>query len=440
MERTQDAGVLGAIRRIGAILCVLMMLGSAPPAQEMPATGEQFALALQAHVVRITANWRDGSTQHGFGIVVGERNDELYIVTADHVVRGTLPDELAETISLTFFSHQGQEFEARLLGTHDADRDVAVLLSARPAGFQLQPEIMRRSREALPARGTQVWYVGRSGRWYVPSRPGTVNSVDLDERILIDGLNVQVGTSGAPLVAADGIAGMIVADDAGGVSRAIGIGFIERAFEHWAHPWQLRAGEPPAPPPEEEVAAPAPEVSAPWQRSPGMPPSLETTPAPTREPTEEGAGAAATMPAPGRRPIEEGAGEPATASGLDQMRRAIEADLAHYDPAAPAAQAADYRPGVLAPTLSLLDPAVRRAGADRLEVDSRVMLEDLDLGRVTATVTPAAADLVLVALKFERPSWRAAECAVDFQQRAFDLTWDGRIGAFAGVRAAFAPI
>jgi Trypsin-like peptidase domain len=440
MERTQDAGVLGAVRRVGAILCVLMMFGSAPLAQEMLPAGEQFAMALQAHVVRITANWRDGSTQHGFGFVVGERNNELYIVTADHVVRGTLPDELAETIGLTFFSHQGQEFQAKLLGTHDADRDVAVLLAERPGGFRLQPEIMRRSRDALPARGTQVWYVGRSGRWYVPSTPGTVNSVDLDERILIDGLNVQVGTSGAPLVAADGIAGMIVADDAGGVSRASGVGFIERAFEHWAHPWQLRAADVLAPPPEEAVAAPAPEVSAPWQRAPGISPPPATTPAPTREPIQEGAGEPATTPAPRREPAEEGAGEPATVVDLDQIRRALEADLAHYDPTASAAQASAYQPGMLAPALWLLGPAIRVAGADRLEIDSNVTLEDLDLGRVTAVVTPAAEDLLAVAVTFERTNWRTAECAVDFQPRAFDLTWDSRIGAFTGLRAAFAPI
>jgi hypothetical protein len=441
MERAQDAGVLGAIRRVGAILCALMMFGSAPPAQEMPPAGEQFALALQAHVVRITANWRDGSTQHGFGFVVGERNDELYIVTADHVVRGTLPDELAQTIGLTFFSHQGQEFQAKLLGTHDADRDVAVLLTERPAGLQLQPAIMRRSRDALPARGTRVWYVGRSGQWYVPSTPGTVNSVDLDEQILIDGLNVQVGTSGAPLVAADGIAGMIVADDSGGVVRAIGVGFIERAFEHWAHPWQLRAADVPAPPGDEVVAAPAPEVAAPPRQPLPATPSLpETAPAPAGGPTaEEGAGEPATT-APRREPTAEGAGEPATASGLDQIRRAIEADLAHYHPTTSAARVSAYQTGMLAPALSLLEPAVRVAGADRLEVDSHIVLEDLDLGRVTAVVTPAAEDLVRVAVTFERTNWRTAECAVDFQQRAFDLTWDGRIGAFTGLRAAFAPI
>ena len=61
--------------------------------------------------------------------------------------------------------------------------------------------------------------------------------------------------------------------------------------------------------------------------------------------------------------------------GLDQIRRAIEADLAHYDPTAPAAQASAYQPGMLAPALSLLEPAVRVAGADRLEVDSYVRSE-----------------------------------------------------------------
>jgi hypothetical protein len=224
---------------------------------------------------------------------------------------------------------------------------------------------------------------------------------------------------------------MIVADDAGGVSRAIGIGFIERAFEHWAHPWQLRAADVPAPPGDEVVAAPAPEVAAPQQPPPfatnpplaTKPPPLETAPAPAGEPTAEGS-----------------AGELATVVGLDQIRRAIEADLAHYDPTAPAAQASAYQPGMLAPALSLVEPAVRVAGADRLEVDSYVMVEDLDLGRITAAVTPAAEDLLAVAVTFERTSWRAADCAVDFQQRAFDLTWDSRIEAFTGLRAAFAPI
>ena len=422
MERTQDAGVLGAIRQIGTILCVLMIFGSAPSAQELPAAGEQFAMGLRDHVVRITANWRDGSTQHGFGFVVGERDDDLYLVTADHVVRGTLPDELAETIILTFFSHQGQEFQAKLLGTHDADRDVAVLLTERPGGFQLKPEIMRRSQEVLPARGTRVWYVGRSGRWYVPSTPGTVNSVDLDERILVDDLNVQVGTSGAPLVAAEGIAGMIIADDAGGVSRAIGIGFIERAFEHWAHPWQLRAVDVPEPP-QDEVASSAPLVTAPQQPSPDTTPPVETAPAPTGVPT-----------------VEEGTGEPALAVDLDQIRRAIEAELAQYNPSARAAQASGYQPGMLAPALSFREPAVRLAGADRLEVDSYVTVGNLDLDRMRAVVTPTAQGLLGVAVTFDRTSWRTPKCAVDFHQRAFDLSWDSRIGAFTGLHAAFAPI
>ena len=435
MERTQDAGVLGAIRQVGAILCALMIFGSAPPAQEMPAAGEQLAMALSAHVVRITANWRDGSTQHGFGFVVGERNDELYIVTADHVVRGTLPDELAETIILTFFSHQGQEFQAKLLGTHDADRDVAVLLTERPGGFQLQPEIMRRSREALPARGTRVWYVGRSGRWYVPSTPGTVEQrrsrrADLDRWPERAGGHLGRAVGRRRRHRRDdrrGRRGRGVAGDRHRVHRtrvrALGASVAAarggrpcaaREMRWWPH--RRRRSR-------HRRAAP--------HTARSRPPSSRRRPHRRRSRRRQRPRAS--------RP-EEGAGEPAMVVDLDQIRRAIEADLAQYDPSAPAAQASGYQPGMLAPALSFLEPAVRVAGADRLEVDSYVTVEDLDLGRMSAVVTPAAEDLLAVAVTFERTTWRTAKCAVDFQQRAFDLTWDSRIGAFTGLRAAFAPI
>jgi hypothetical protein len=444
MERAKDAGLLSVTLRVVAILCALAIFGSAPPAQEAPPPGEDLALKLRDHVVRIAATWRDGTQQHGFGFIVGERDDDIYIVTADHVVRGKLPDELAETITITYYSHQGQEFQAKLLGTHDANRDIAVLLAERPGGFQLDPDILRRSGQDLPTRGTPVWYIGRTGRWYVPSAPGTVNSVDLDERIWIDGLNVQVGTSGAPLVAADGIAGMIVADDAGGVSRALGIGFIERAFGHWAHPWQLRESDAVPTAPEAAVAryppAPTPRQAAPAEATTERPPA-----APARPPGE-----ATTTPrpsVPSRRSMEAtgpreepGAHAPELVFNPGEIRRAIEADLAHYDPSALDADPAEYLPGVLAPALAIIEPEVRLAGVQRLQVAAYVTLEDIDLGQVSAVVTPKERDRVEVALTLDGGRRGAAGCAVDFQQRTFDLDWNSVVAAFTGLRAAFAPL
>jgi hypothetical protein len=104
----------------------------------------------------------------------------------------------------------------------------------------LRPELMRRPSGRL-VRSTPVWYVGRGREWYVPSQPGTVNSINLDDQISLDGLNVQVGTSGAPLITDAGVAGMIIEDTIGGIVKATDIGFVERAFEAWNHPWGLAA-------------------------------------------------------------------------------------------------------------------------------------------------------------------------------------------------------
>ena len=208
-----------------------------------PSPGELFALDFRDHVVKIRAAWKTGELQEGFGFVVADGPAGAYIVTANHVVRGAAPDQVAETVTLAWFSRTGEVFPATLLGTSDDRRDLAVLRSRLPEGLQLRPELMVRPQGRLQ-RSTPVWYVGRAGQWYVPSQAGTVNSIDLDDQIIIDGLNVQVGTSGAPLLEESGIAGMIVEDQIGGVARALGINFIERAFEVWNLPWGIDEARP----------------------------------------------------------------------------------------------------------------------------------------------------------------------------------------------------
>jgi hypothetical protein len=432
MERAKGAGRRTLIPLVAATLAGIAIAASALLAQGV-APGEEFALNLRDHVVRIAAKWKDGSAHDGFGFIVGE-DQGVYIVTADHVVRGKPPaagpDELAETVAITYFRHQGQEFPAKLLGTHDAARDVAVLQAEAPAGFRLRPDIMRQST-GVPTRGSPVWYVGRANGWYVPSQPGKVNSVDLDERIVIDGLNVQVGTSGAPLVAADGIAGMVVSDEGGGVSRAIGIAFIERAFNYWAHPWQLRPGE--------EVAGPAPVEAEPKPQAAGGesggvpprgPPQVASPTAPGIEPPE-----AAAPPPPTEAESTATEGEPTPA----EVRTAIQADLAHYDPSA-LRDLPELSPGNLAPALWITNPEVRFAGGQTLQVSADVALEGLALGRVSAVITPATANLLKVSIELGQSRWTEDQCAVTLRQQSFELEWNRAIAAFSGLRAVFSPV
>lgn len=51
-----------------------------------------FCEKLKNNVVRITSTFSDGREENGFGTVIAERNNKLYIVTAKHVVY-TLDDK-----------------------------------------------------------------------------------------------------------------------------------------------------------------------------------------------------------------------------------------------------------------------------------------------------------------------------------------------------------
>jgi S1-C subfamily serine protease/tetratricopeptide (TPR) repeat protein len=221
------AGVLG-------IIAVLMAPGSAIRAQ---ADGERLALALRNNVVGIAAA-RAGGERSGFGIIVGERAGRVFIATANHVVRGIAPGEVATRIRVRFFQRRDEEYDAKLLGTSDARYDLAILEVAAPAKLDWHRESLRLQPDA--PRGTEVWFVGRDDSWYIPTRPGRLSRVTLDFRIDVDDLEIRVGSSGAPLMAADGIVGMLLVDETTGASSALAIEIIERAIRLWDLPWDLK--------------------------------------------------------------------------------------------------------------------------------------------------------------------------------------------------------
>jgi S1-C subfamily serine protease len=55
------------------------------------AVGRELAEVLRHNVVSIRTERTDGG-QSGFGFIVGEHQGQLYIVTANHVVRSDQPD------------------------------------------------------------------------------------------------------------------------------------------------------------------------------------------------------------------------------------------------------------------------------------------------------------------------------------------------------------
>jgi hypothetical protein len=247
------------------VLLLGLLIGMPLVGQAQPVAGERLALALRNNVVGIVAERSDG-VHNGFGFIVAEQQGQIFLVTANHVVRSGGPDGVARVL-VKFFQDQGQSYQATLLETSDQTYDLAVLRVQLPAGPTWQRAVLGPQRVE---RGTPVWFIGRSGEWYVPTVPGRVNTLSLDLKYLLDNLPVRVGTSGAPLIAEAGIIGMVTSD-ADESSEAVSIDIIARAFAQWNLPWHLTplqegeslSGKPARPAPTSSVSPPVTPAATP---------------------------------------------------------------------------------------------------------------------------------------------------------------------------------
>jgi hypothetical protein len=215
---------------------------------------DAFARELRGNVVRIQVT-EPGCDENGFGFITGERNGEIYIATARHlfVSEQNVPGACQpEGATVSFFSDQGRRYEAALLDVNDEALDLAVLVMTPPQNLDWQPQSEGTSDQYV--RGTDVWYVGRQQAWFVPVRSGTINEEQSGQAtLLVEGLDILEGTSGAPLISGAGIIGMIQRSSAGMI-RATKLDYIKGAFERWNYPWNLTPAQAPEQAPEQECA------------------------------------------------------------------------------------------------------------------------------------------------------------------------------------------
>jgi Trypsin-like peptidase domain len=240
MEHTYCGAKL-VVQTVVSLLAPLYICATA--VAEVPAAvpqppGRLTALSLLRNVVRIQVR-ESNQTRDGFGFIVGERAGLLYIATAYHVLAD--PQNVSDLSDLSvkaeFFSYQGQMFDAKLLGTHDVEHDLAVLTVRAPNDFQWKKDGLGRDDQQRLL--TEVWFVGRAETWYVPASAGRVASdVPVNGLLDLEGLQIRRGSSGAPLIAASGIVGMVLRDSAD-FANALSISFIKDAFHRWDHPWSL---------------------------------------------------------------------------------------------------------------------------------------------------------------------------------------------------------
>lgn len=174
----------------------------------------------------------------GLGFIVGENDKELFIVTANHVVRPMIPKQgqaIPKTAQIEFLHAQGEYQEAQIKPKSNEKLDLAILSVPRPENFEWQKKAIGQS-ELAPL--DKVWVIKNDGAWTVTSESGSVSKSD-PTQITTSGLKIMPGYSGTPLISKSGIIGMIYKVDSTGDSFALPLAVIKSQVDEWAMPWNL---------------------------------------------------------------------------------------------------------------------------------------------------------------------------------------------------------
>ena len=168
---------------------------------------------LKQNVVAVTVKFDDNSEEKGFGFITGEKDGQLYLVTAGHVVHGKLPKNPVK-IQVKFMSSLRQ-FSAEEESWFEAD-DLSLLTLPKPNGIQWQ----RKFAHFHPQAYQSVRFIGKNGDWVSPGA-GEISRIN-STRIEFTTQGMELGTSGAPLLSESGIIGLVL-DDERTSSRALSL-------------------------------------------------------------------------------------------------------------------------------------------------------------------------------------------------------------------------
>ena len=211
---------------------------------------KEVAELLKYNVVSINSSFGDDGNdiQHGFGWVIAKSRTQLYIVTAEHVVKqkkGDFDFTLPTDIDVRFFDDPVRVYTATLTQASSFDDlDVAIIKVPMPTR---QPWLYSAISDEGIVTDEKVSFVGNGTAWLVPEQSGvlrekvTNSNANARYDYIATGLSLDVGTSGGPLISKKGIVGMIVTHS----SEATGIVSIEAikkiVTEESGLPWSLQS-------------------------------------------------------------------------------------------------------------------------------------------------------------------------------------------------------
>jgi hypothetical protein len=224
--------VIGAIVNLTGFLMILLAIQTE---QANASSIDRFSELINPNIVKIMTQFSDGSDERGFGFVMLERNNTLYIATAKHVVNSDDPDIATDIIKISFYNIQGSQ-PAEVIHQHER-YDIALLKTKKPLSYIWASGNLSRNVD----RNDRVWFIGRNWDWdnITEDFAGKVSRVRGIE-IEADMSGVTVGSSGGPLMASGGIAGMIIGGSGNRVV-ALKIGYIQELIvDDWLKLQQVK--------------------------------------------------------------------------------------------------------------------------------------------------------------------------------------------------------
>lgn len=162
----------------------------------------------------------------GTGLMVGQRDNNAYILTAYHVVAG------AQDIAVTFFNQRDVEFKKTVILRRYADLDIAVIKVTGDSTNPLPSGISKIRIGAVPKDGDKLSTIGHPADldWqydkdtYPFSRLGYEND---HRKFLFANPALQRGVSGGPVLdGSSALVGMVSGHNPAGYGVAAYIGFV----------------------------------------------------------------------------------------------------------------------------------------------------------------------------------------------------------------------
>lgn len=192
-------------------------------------------------IVRIDANFTDG-TRFGAGIVFGAANSEVYVVTANHVVREG--DRPSQRLQLELYAGRGKHLSGKLASQFDVDHDLAVVIvpDAKAQGIDVNTFPFDRLGDPNELNeGDPVFLVGhpQGVPWSVSVTPdGFVETQQ--EWLRFESKSLFPGHSGGALLNSRfEIVGLLRSDQQPN-GEALSIEKVTAMLKEWGYPVRLR--------------------------------------------------------------------------------------------------------------------------------------------------------------------------------------------------------